>query len=343
MAPARSRRENAGRQERNASRWQRDARGRSGCRSWPEALRRPRPKWRGFGTPPKSRVDGRGEGQPWQNRARESEKAPGHGRETGRRGLAGCGPRAALAPASRSPAATGSDGLASAEQSSLVSGPKHTVTVKIRSHFPSLHPNTCTEFPGGCEASASRLGGVQPACTPWEYAAWTPKESTLIRSPKLVFSGPAVLQGTEARCRSGLRLSLVRGRACYRDTAHRSWASKGPRRASFAALPPGNYLLGNGERARRPAKPTAQSRVPRGRRGDTAAHFPLAAYGRHGHHAEDHRSTRKLRKHKNFFLREAPGGGSSGKGRSRGRAASQPCRPPGGQGREGSRPSWLSR
>lgn len=130
------------------------------------------------------------------------------------------------APATCLPAVTGSEGLTSAEQSSLVSGPKYAVTVKIRSHIPSLYPNTCTEFPGGCAASTSRLGGAQPACSTWEYAAWKPKESIPVCSPKLVFSGSVVLLGTETLCRSRVQLSPVRGRTCYRDAVHRSWASK---------------------------------------------------------------------------------------------------------------------
>lgn len=83
-------------------------------------------------------------------------------------------------------------------------------------------------------------------------------------------------------------------------TKHHSW----PLNSATTSL-----KAGNGEKAQHPTKPTAQSCVLSGCQGETAAHFPLAACRRHGCQAENHQLTRKLRKHKNVFLREALGGG----------------------------------
>lgn len=144
-------------------------------------------------------------------------------------------------PGHASAAVTGPEGLTSAEQSSLVPGPKHTVTVEIRSRIPPLYPDTCTEF----------LGGPRPACTTWGYAVCKPEEPTLVCSLKLLSSDSTVLLRTETLCRSRVQLSPVQGQTCYSDAIHRSQASRGASQSilycpSTRQLPPQRLETGEG-------------------------------------------------------------------------------------------------
>lgn len=106
-----------------------------------------------------------------------------------------------------------------------------------------LYLNTCTEFPGGCKASASRLGGAQPACTTWEYVVWKPKQPKLVCSLKLVSSDSTVLLRAETLCRSRVQLSPVQGQTCYSEAIHRHRPPNGPHKASFTALQLNDHLL----------------------------------------------------------------------------------------------------
>lgn len=184
-------------------------------------------------------------------------------------------------PGHASAAVTGPEGLTSAEQSSLVPGPKHTVTVEIRSRIPPLYPDTCTEF----------LGGPRPACTTWGYAVCKPEEPTLVCSLKLLSSDSTVLLRTETLCRSRVQLSPVQGQTCYSDAIHRSQASRGASQSilycpSTRQLPPRRLETG-----RRPGTLCCLRGTLRRAVRPVGADSQLAGCGRHGHKAENHQLT----------------------------------------------------